>query len=155
MGGKVSASGNVIVMDRPDKPQGPLTPSEIHKEGCKLSFKIPLDDGGSPILHYLIEKMDTSRGTWNEVCECSGLTAEVTGLIPMKEYHFRVKAVNAIGESVPLMTEKSIIAKNACDEPSQPGRPNIVDWDSDRVDLDWSPPESDGGSPITGYIIQK
>jgi len=153
--GKASCSGTVIVMDKPDIPQGPLNVFDIHREGCKVSFRTPLDDGGSPILHYLIEKMDVSRGTWNEVCECSGLLAEVTGLTPLKEYHFRVKAVNAIGESVPLMTDNSIIAKNQVDEPSQPGRPNVLDWDSDRVELEWAPPKSDGGSPITGYIIQK
>jgi len=36
----------------------------------------------------------------------------VTGLTPGKEYKFRVTAVNAEGESDPLQTEESIIAKN-------------------------------------------
>jgi hypothetical protein len=38
--------------------------------------------------------------------------AEVTGLIHMKEYMFRVRAVNAIGESDPLDTDKGVVAKN-------------------------------------------
>lgn len=37
---------------------------------------------------------------------------EVTNLTPGKEYKFRVAAVNAEGESKPLETEHSIIAKN-------------------------------------------
>ena len=111
--GKATASGTVIVMDRPSKPVGPLQVHDITREGCRVSYHMPVDDGGSPILHYLVEKMDLSRGTWTEVGEFSGLMADVAGLTHMKEYHFRVKAVNAIGESDPLMTDKSIIAKNA------------------------------------------
>ena len=28
---------------------GPLEVSDVHKEGCKLKWKPPLDDGGTPI----------------------------------------------------------------------------------------------------------
>lgn len=41
------------------------------------------------------------------------------------------------------------------DEPGAPGAPEATDWDKDHVDLRWTPPAQDGGSPITGYIIEK
>ncbi|KAK6035908.1 fibronectin type III domain protein [Cooperia oncophora] len=33
--------------------------------------------------------------------------------------------------------------------------PEVTDWDADRVSLEWQPPDSDGGAPITQYIIEK
>lgn len=41
------------------------------------------------------------------------------------------------------------------DEPGKPGTPEIEDYDRDFVKLKWTAPESDGGSPITAYIIEK
>lgn len=41
------------------------------------------------------------------------------------------------------------------DEPGPPGQPEVTDWDKDHVDLKWTPPLKDGGSPITGYIVEK
>ena len=56
--------------------------------------------------------MDVSRGTWSDAGMSNGLTHEVTRLIHKKEYLFRVRAVNIIGESEPLEADSSIIAKN-------------------------------------------
>lgn len=30
----------------------------------------------------------------------------------------------------------------------------MTDWDKNFVDLKWIPPKEDGGSPITGYVIE-
>ena len=40
------------------------------------------------------------------------------------------------------------------DVPAQPGKPTIEGYDSDRCDLQWKIPSSDGGIKITEYIIQ-
>lgn len=86
--------------------------SNVTKESARLAWRIPVDDGGSPILHYVIEKMDVSRGTWSDAGMSSSLSHEVVRLIHRKEYLFRVKAVNSVGESDPLETTKTTIARN-------------------------------------------
>ncbi|CAN8010311.1 unnamed protein product, partial [Ixodes pacificus] len=153
--GKTSASANVTVLDRPSPPQGPLNIGEVTKNSATISWKAPADDGGAPIKHYLIEKMDTSRGTWVEAGMTPNLTFKVPKLVHKKSYQFRVKAVNEIGESEPLEKTEPIVAKDQFEKSSAPGRPKITDWDKDRVDIEWKAPEDDGGCPIKSYIIQK
>jgi hypothetical protein len=67
----------------------------------------------------------------------------------------RVKAVNKEGKSEPLETTGQYEAKNPFEKPTKPGRPEVDDFDTDWVKLKWDKPEFDGGSPISGYIIEK
>lgn len=101
-----------LILAAPSKPKGPLKVSEVTAEGCELKWQKPDDDGGVPIDHYVIERMDTEMGRWVPVTTSKLPEAEVTGLHEGKEYLFRVKAVNAEGESEPLDTDFGIVAKN-------------------------------------------
>lgn len=154
----------LCVLGKPSKPRGPLDVTDVHAKGCKLKWKKPEDDGGVLIKEYEVEKMDTATGKWVRVGRLpanSGPGAgnepefEVTGLTPGTEYKFRVTAVNDEGDSEPLVTELSVVAKNPYDEPDKPGTPEIADYDNESVTLKWEKPKSDGGAPITKYIIQK
>lgn len=89
--------------------------------------------------------MDTATGRWIPVGTSKIPEMDVTGLNEGKEYMFRVKAVNAEGESEPLETDTGTIAKNPFEEPDQPGKPVAKDWDKNHVDLKWEPPVSDNG----------
>lgn len=80
---------------------------------------------------------------------------KVTGLNEGKDYLFRVKAVNSEGESEPLETDVPITAKNPYREPDAPGKPELKDWSKNHAELRWEKPKSDGGSPITSYIVEK
>lgn len=61
---------------------------------------------------------------------------------------------NTEGESDPLESDDAITAKNPYDEPSPPGRPDIVDYDNKSVTLNWKAPDNDGGRPILKYIVE-
>lgn len=153
--GKDEAQLQLNILDVPTAPEGPLKVSDVHKEGCTLEWKPPLDDGGEPIEFYNIEKMDEETGRWVPAGRSKDCKAVLNNLEPGKSYKFRVAAVNREGESIPLETDHSIVAKNPFDEPGKPGTPDVTNWDSDHVDLKWAEPLNDGGSPITGYVIEK
>ncbi len=153
--GSASARANVKVVDRPSPPAGPLRLSNISSTSCDLAWGASPDDGGSPITHYLVEKMDVSRGSWTEAEITTDLKCTVRRLVSKKEYLLRVKAVNAVGESDPTPLDKSFVAKSGSDVPDPPGKPEAFDWDSDHIDLTWARPSNDGGSRIEGYIIEK
>lgn len=41
------------------------------------------------------------------------------------------------------------------DPPGAPGAPRYVDSDEDSITITWVKPRHDGGSPITGYVLEK
>lgn len=105
--------------DKPGPPVGPLEVTDVHKEGCTLHWNKPKDDGGLPITGYLVEKMDTTTGKWVPAGFVDPTKTEhkINGLEPNRKYNFRVKALNEEGESEPLETDASILAKNPYGKP--------------------------------------
>jgi hypothetical protein len=154
--GEVRVPFEVEVTDKPSAPEGPLLISDITASLAKLSWKPPADIGGSDIDNYIVEKMDVARGEWQPVDTVSGLATEIRAkLTPKKTYKFRVRAVNKDGEGPNLEAEKSILAKNPYDEPTAPYVPQVLDWDADRIDIEWKAPDSDGGAPLEKYLVEK
>lgn len=64
--------GLKYITDKPGEPEGPLDVSDVKKDSAVLKWKPPKDDGGEPVTHYVLEKMDTARGTWVDAGETSG-----------------------------------------------------------------------------------
>lgn len=116
--GKDEATLEFTVLSKPDSPKGPLEVADVTKKSCKIKWGKPEDDGGSPITEYEIEKMDVATGKWMRVCKVPAKDSvkepevEIPNLEPGHEYKFRVTATNKEGDSEPLTTTKSIIAKN-------------------------------------------
>jgi hypothetical protein len=155
--GKDSADVEVVVIDKPGTPGGPLKATNVHADGLTLDWNPPADDGGIPVEHYIVEKMDEATGRWVPAGQTTGPATkfDVDGLTPGHKYKFRVRAVNKMGKSDPLTTAQAIEAKNPFEQPGKPGTPTVADYDSDFVQLEWKRPENDGGSPITGYVVEK
>src|SRR5437870_6279003 len=111
-----------------------------------LNWQAPSDDGGSPILLYTIYRGNASGGESFLITVPLVTTytdAAVTNGVP---YYYQVSATNAIGEG-PRSSEVSVTPA------TQPGAPqglSATPGDA-TVSLTWSPPSSNGGSPITNY----
>lgn len=65
--------------------------------------------------------------------------------------YFRVTAENEHGIGVPSETKQAVKISEA---PSTPERIEITDIMDTSCTVEWSRPEHDGGTPITGYIIE-
>merc|ERR1719460_819300 len=74
-------------------------------------------------------------------------TALATGTV----YKFRVAAVNAIGEGPPSSVRESA----ACMDPAQPGPILVKERSIYGISLQWTPPSSDGGCPVTTYMLMQ
>uniref|UniRef100_A0A8C0VPS4 Titin n=1 Tax=Cyanistes caeruleus TaxID=156563 RepID=A0A8C0VPS4_CYACU len=146
---------NVKVLDRPGPPEGPLAVSEVTAEKCVLSWLPPLDDGGAKIDHYVVEKRETSRLAWTSVgTEVPVTKLKVTKLLKGNEYVFRVMAVNKYGVGEPLESEP-VLAVNPYVPPDPPKTPEVTAITKDSMVVCWGHPDSDGGSPITNYIVER
>ncbi len=90
----------------PGVPVGPIKIGEIFAERIGLSWNPPLDDGGSKITNYVIEKREENRKTWvhvsNDPKECQYTVQRLT---EGHEYEFRVMAQNKYGVGPSLYSE--------------------------------------------------
>lgn len=50
---------NIIFPDAPTPPQD-IEVTDIFQTSCKIKWKVPVDNGGSPVIHYVIERQDLS-----------------------------------------------------------------------------------------------
>nr|8BNQ_A Chain A, Titin [Homo sapiens]8BNQ_B Chain B, Titin [Homo sapiens] len=142
-------------MDRPGPPEGPVVISGVTAEKCTLAWKPPLQDGGSDIINYIVERRETSRLVWTVVdANVQTLSCKVTKLLEGNEYTFRIMAVNKYGVGEPLESEP-VVAKNPFVVPDAPKAPEVTTVTKDSMIVVWERPASDGGSEILGYVLEK
>uniref|UniRef100_A0A803T159 Titin n=1 Tax=Anolis carolinensis TaxID=28377 RepID=A0A803T159_ANOCA len=152
--GTKSVPITVKVLDRPGPPES-IQVSGVTCEKCSIAWAPPIHDGGSDISHYIIEKRETSRLAWTVVASDAVATMlKVTKLLEGNEYIFRIMAVNKYGVGEPLESAP-VLMKNPFVVPGPPKSLEVTNITKDSMTVCWHRPDSDGGSEIIGYIVEK
>ncbi|ESO04852.1 hypothetical protein HELRODRAFT_191479 [Helobdella robusta] len=138
----------------PDAPMN-LRASDITRNSIRLTWSEPLNDGGSPIDHYIIESRSPYNPRWTKVSTGPNrnLECHVRDLVD-GEKEFRVIAVNEAGSGRPSDSTGPIKIKDPFERPAPPGLPEISPLQKDKLILKWSRPLFDGGCPILGYKVE-
>uniref|UniRef100_A0A8C3MMZ7 Uncharacterized protein n=1 Tax=Geospiza parvula TaxID=87175 RepID=A0A8C3MMZ7_GEOPR len=149
--GSKSITFTVKVLDTPGPP-GPITFKDVTRTSITLMWDAPVLDGGSRIHHYVVEKREASRRSWQVVSsKCTRQIFKVTDLAEGMPYYYRVSAENEYGVGEPCELTEPVVAT---EEPAPPKRLDIVDTTKSSVVLAWLKPDHDGGSRITGYLLE-
>ncbi|XP_074920751.1 immunoglobulin-like and fibronectin type III domain-containing protein 1 [Chelonoidis abingdonii] len=153
--GTLEASLKLEVIDKPQKPVGPIEVVDSSTTGITIRWKPPEDDGGTPVQNYIIEKQQVGRKTWVTLGETSrnNSTFTTNKVRQDKSYRFRVRAVNAEGKSKALESDEVMAATKAF--PGPPAPPQIVSVNKESITLSWKAPPKTGNSRILGYIVEK
>lgn len=133
----------------PGVPTALATKSGPQPGDIRLTWKAPLADGGSPILSYRVHGGD-APGATTLLAETSQLSFTDHDIAPGATRWYRVSAVNSPGEG-PLGLE---VAGTPPTVPSAPG-PLDARQGLQKIDLVWTPPASDGGTAIQGYVVYR
>ena len=150
-----SVSLNVRVLDRPSPPLN-LHADDFAGDSLTLLWSPPKDNGGGDITNYVIEKKVASSETWSRVSGyVTSTSTKVRGLVIGRDYQFRVMAENQYGTSDPVTTQEPIRAKHSFNPPAAPGTPRALETTGDSITIAWTKPRNDGGSHITGYVIER
>ncbi|XP_045884879.1 immunoglobulin-like and fibronectin type III domain-containing protein 1 [Micropterus dolomieu] len=154
--GAVEATSQLIVLDRPGPPDGPVEIVESTSSLIEIKWNPPKDDGGSAVTNYIIERQQAGQSLWKKLGDVSAdkTSFRDRNVTHGKKYNYRIYAENPEGLSDTLETADSIMA-GIMILSGPPGAPKVVSASKTCIKLTWTPPEDDRGVPIIGYQVEK
>lgn len=136
----------------PGAPEAVTATAGIEK--VSLAWSAPAEDGGAAVSGYVVQR-ETADG-WVEVGTPADTALEVTGLTAGTPVTFRVAAVNEAGRGAwSDVAGATPLAKPVVTAPSAPtGLTATVSSNRRLIKLGWQAPASNGGAPVTDYVVQ-
>ena len=156
----LSSPSNVALATTLSVPSAPtnLVALAVSSSQINLSWSSPANSGGVPINGYKIERKNSCASIFSVIANTGNASTiySDTGLSANTCYQYRVLSHNAIGTGLPsnnatAITKSSLQTHVA----SAPTGLSITVISSSSLKLTWNAPSDDGGSPITGYLIQR
>ena len=136
-GGTKDITFTVKVMDTPGPPVS-LIFKEVSRGALTLVWEPPTNDGGARIHHYIVERREASRRTWQQSGgKCTQLILRISDLLEGVPYFFRVAAENQNGIGEAYEKPDPIVATA---EPASPKRLDILDTTDTSATLGWLKP---------------
>lgn len=119
--GSAQHTVSLSVIDRPDPPASHPVISQLSTQSLVLSWTGPSYDGGTAVLGYKVEVRPESQDTaesWTELTSrCKNTSYHVlSGLEPLGQYRFRVRAYNSAGVSEPSQESECVKMATAKEE---------------------------------------
>jgi fibronectin type 3 domain-containing protein len=137
-------------------PQPPtnLTASAVSSSQINLSWSAPANSNYSAITGYKVERVTGNSTTWENVTSNTDSNATLYSDIKLEHsttYTYRVSAINQMGTSY---QSKTTFATTFNTVPQPPtgltATAKIL-----QIDLSWNAPSDNGGSAITGYMLER
>lgn len=152
--GTVEALTQLIILDKPTPPLGPLEIVEASSSALEFKWRSPKDNGGCKIGNYILERQQVGRNTWKKVGpigpEAKYRDCDVDH---GRKYCYRIRVETEMGTSELMETEDIQAGTKAY--PGPPSAPKVVSAFKNCINLSWSPPSNTGGTNILGYNIEK
>ncbi|XP_026775232.3 immunoglobulin superfamily member 22 [Pangasianodon hypophthalmus] len=128
--------------------------ADVTKDEVTVMWVPPVQDGGAPVLGYILERRKKGSSMWVSVCKelIQDTKCAVGGLVEDIEYEFRVTAVNRAGEGIPSAASNSVLAKDPTRAPGLVRNLHVIDSSNTSISLAWCPPEM--GDDPSGYILE-
>lgn len=125
---------------------------EVSRDSVTITWEIPTIDGGAPVNNYIIEKREAAMRAFKTVTtKCSKTLYRISGLVEGTMYYFRVLPENIYGIGEPCETSDAVLVSEV---PLVPTKLEVVDVTKSTVTLAWEKPLYDGGSRLTGYVLE-
>src|SRR5207245_1002363 len=152
-----SASATTSTATVPDPPRY-LSPTVPTPSQINLSWWLPVNTGGSPITGYKIERSADGGTTWSTIVANTGIAQYINHytdyfLSASTVYTYRVSAINGIGTGFPSGSASATTSTATVPDPPRYLSPTVPT--PSQINLSWWLPVNTGGSPITGYKIER